>query len=66
VHIWLVTRLLVDADIEWDALVSKRLPAPWIPPIKDPLDVSNFDPYDEDDYTIERYVETRDKWDADF
>jgi hypothetical protein len=56
----------LNSDIDWEALVSKRIAAPWIPPIKDPLDTSNFDPYDENDYQIERYVETQDKWYADF
>ena len=43
--------------MDWEALLSVRLPAPWVPPIKDPLDTSNFDPYDESDYQIEPYCD---------
>ena len=42
-HAWFDT-------IDWAALVAKKLEAPWRPPIKDPLDASNFDKYDEDEY----------------
>ena len=42
-HAWFDT-------IDWAALVAKKLEAPWKPPIKDPLDASNFDKYDEDEY----------------
>ena len=54
------------AELDWEGLVSKRLPAPWVPPISDPLDTSNFDPYDEDDYQIERYKDNGDNWYAEF
>ena len=47
---------------EWEALLSKTAAAPWIPPIKNPLDTSNFDPYDEHDDVVEKYVETADRW----
>lgn len=35
--------------IDWDALLAKRITAPYVPRIKNPLDASNFDPYPEDD-----------------
>ncbi len=31
--------------IDWDKLVHKKIPAPWVPRIKDPLDASHFDSY---------------------
>ena len=37
------------AGVVWDDLRSKRCPAPWIPEIKNSMDCSNFDPYEEDD-----------------
>jgi cGMP-dependent protein kinase len=37
------------ASFNWEHLMQKRLVAPYIPPINDPLDTSNFDPYPEDD-----------------
>jgi hypothetical protein len=37
------------ASFNWEHLMQKRLVAPYLPPINDPLDTSNFDPYPEDD-----------------
>lgn len=37
------------AHFSWDDLHARRIPAPYKPPISDPLDSSNFDPYPEDD-----------------
>jgi len=42
-HPWFQT------SFNWDDLESKKLEAPYIPPIRDELDVSNFDNYEEDD-----------------
>lgn len=53
------------APIDWDALVAKRIAAPWKPPLKDPFDTSHFDPYDEDD-EVERYEDDGSGWDAEF
>jgi len=50
-------------DVSWDAMEQKKLKAPWIPTIRDPLDTSNFDPYDEDDYYVEPYRNNGDNWD---
>lgn len=55
-------------SIAWTKLRDKQLSSPWKPRIKNPLDTSNFDAYDERDY-IEPY---RGKdgvaanWDKDF
>jgi cGMP-dependent protein kinase len=51
--------------IEWDALRAKKLPAPWVPKVKDPLDTSNFDPYDEED-DVQPYRDDGSGWDAEF
>jgi hypothetical protein len=48
--------------MEWDKLTAKELTPPWVPPIKDPLDVSNFDDYDEDEYVIEEYKSSDNSW----
>ena len=53
-------------EIDFGKLVDKKLPAPWVPPIKDPLDASNFDDYDEDEYVVEEYTATSDHWDEAF
>ena len=42
------------ASLDWTALRSKQLPAPFTPPMKNPTDSSNFDHYDEAD-SIPRY-----------
>ena len=37
-------------SIQWDTLTKKSIPKeliPWIPPLRDDLDASNFDRYDE-------------------
>ena len=61
-----VYHIFYRQTMQWDKLVAKELPPPWVPPIKDPLDVSNFDNYDEDEYVIEEYKSTGDAWDEDF
>jgi CRP-like cAMP-binding protein len=33
------------AEIDTDELLKKKIPAPWVPDIKDPLDSSHFDSY---------------------
>lgn len=35
--------------IDFDDLYSRKIQAPWVPPIRNKLDSSNFDEYDEDD-----------------
>eukprot|EP00566_Odontella_aurita_P000411 CAMPEP_0113529652 /NCGR_PEP_ID=MMETSP0015_2-20120614/2512_1 /TAXON_ID=2838 /ORGANISM="Odontella" /LENGTH=868 /DNA_ID=CAMNT_0000428305 /DNA_START=333 /DNA_END=2939 /DNA_ORIENTATION=+ /assembly_acc=CAM_ASM_000160 len=34
------------ADFDFDAMMNKEIKAPWVPKLKDPLDVSNFDNWD--------------------
>jgi cGMP-dependent protein kinase len=36
-------------DMDWTALTKQEIQAPYIPPIKNATDTSNFDQYDEDD-----------------
>jgi len=57
-HPWLKT-------IDYNELRRKRIKAPWIPPIKDSFDTSNFDEYPEDD-TIEPYTSNGSNWDEKF
>jgi hypothetical protein len=52
-------------EMDFHALTSKALPSPWKPPISDPLDTSNFDPYD-DETDVARYTETADRWHDEF
>ena len=40
-HIWMCT--VWTAAIDFDALVARRVAAPWRPPIKSATDTSNFD-----------------------
>jgi serine/threonine protein kinase len=52
-------------DMDWAALLEKRLKAPWVPAVTSAVDTSNFDPYDEDE-EVDRYVDDGSNWDADF
>ena len=54
--------MVAAQTMEWDKLTAKELTPPWVPPIKDPLDVSNFDDYDEDEYVIEEYKSSDNSW----
>jgi hypothetical protein len=36
------------APVNFEQLAAKALPAPYQPPVRDPMDVSNFDPYPDD------------------
>ncbi len=51
--------------LEFDRLLAKKIEAPWKPALRDPLDTSNFDPYDEDD-DVEPYVDDGTDWDKNF
>ena len=68
-HAWF--KKLADdkaGGFDWEKLVTKTLPAPFVPGIKDPLDTSHFDPYDEDD-SVPRFTglqETYKEWSAEF
>ena len=48
-----------------DRFTAKELKAPWTPKIKNPLDTSNFDPFDVDDSYNKNYQDKTD-WDKDF
>jgi hypothetical protein len=52
--------------MNWEALLQRTLPAPWVPHLTDDFDASNFDEYDEDEYVIEPYNDDGSNWDADF
>jgi len=43
---------------DWQKLADMGVRAPFVPPIKDPLDTSNFDPYDENE-PVARYSGTQ-------
>ena len=50
-------------SLDFDALARRELAAPWKPTLKNPLDTSNFDEYDEDD-RVDQYLNTDDSnWD---
>jgi serine/threonine protein kinase len=51
--------------LDWDVLRAKTEPAPFQPPIKDSLDTSNFDPWEEPD-DEEFYYDDGTNWDAKF
>lgn len=51
--------------MDWDALRARQLDSPWRPPIKNALDTSNFEEYEEED-DVEPYVDDGTNWDADF
>eukprot|EP00049_Salpingoeca_infusionum_P009717 m.165060 g.165060 ORF g.165060 m.165060 type:complete len:517 (+) comp14418_c0_seq1:373-1923(+) len=38
-----ITRHAFFKDVNWDDLLHKRTPAPWVPQVKSPYDTSNFD-----------------------
>ncbi|CAK4090760.1 unnamed protein product [Aphanomyces euteiches] len=51
--------------LEWDKIIKKREPAPWLPTLSNPLDASKFAAIDEwDDVTP--YQDDGTKWDAEF
>jgi hypothetical protein len=37
---------------DWTRLVAKQARAPYVPVIRDPMDVSNFDPYPDDEVVM--------------
>jgi hypothetical protein len=40
------------AELDWNQLRAKEVPAPYQPAICDPMDVSNFDPYPDDEEVV--------------
>lgn len=53
------------STIDFDALLAKKLKAPWVPAVKSDTDTSNFDPYGADDHVDNGYIDRGD-WDKDF
>ena len=51
---------------DFKSLLRFKTKAPWIPTVSDPLDCSNFEPYDEEDAVVEPYRETNARWDQQF
>ena len=52
-------------DVDWSAYQKKTVKAPWLPDCKDPLDTSNFAPYEHEQFSSnKKYVDTG--WDKDF
>ena len=51
--------------VNWEAYANKKQKAPWIPDCGDPLDVSNFDPYDQEEYYDPNFKDSG-GWDKDF
>ena len=37
------------SGFDWQSLLDKELEPPFVPEVKDPLDASNFDSYEEED-----------------
>jgi len=52
-------------DVDWDGFMNKTIEAPWKPDCSDPLDTSNFDPYDQEEFYDPNFVDSG-NWDADF
>jgi hypothetical protein len=50
---------------DFDAMLSRGLPAPWVPRLEGALDTSHFDPAEEADPGDCRYTQ-RGAWDKDF
>ncbi len=51
--------------LDFEELVHKRIAAPWKPELRDPLDTSHFDEYDEED-DVEVYRDDGSGWDKNF
>jgi cGMP-dependent protein kinase len=47
------------STVDWDAIRNRRARSPYVPPIGDPLDTSNFDAYDEEE-SVPTYVGSQD------
>jgi hypothetical protein len=52
--------------MDWDALLARKLKSPWTPPIKNPLDTTHFDPFEEDDDDDQVYRDDGTGWDDAF
>ena len=45
------------ADIAWDKMLKKELPVPWLPPVADMFDTSNFDTEESGELDVIQFVE---------
>jgi cGMP-dependent protein kinase len=53
-------------SLDWNGLMAKTETAPWIPRVKDDLDVSNFDSYGVDDSFDSKWKDPSPGWDKEF
>jgi cGMP-dependent protein kinase 1 len=53
------------SSIKMDDYMQRKIKAPWIPKVKDDLDFSNFQPYDDQHVDKSNFTDRGD-WDADF
>ena len=53
-------------SIDWNGLMAKTEKAPWVPKVKNDLDVSNFDSYGVDDTFDKSWSDPAPGWDRDF
>ena len=51
---------------DWEALRERRLPAPWVPPIKSARDTSYFDEIEEEDGDDDLFEEDESGWEDRF
>jgi serine/threonine protein kinase len=56
------------ARFDWDALLQKRLRAPFVPKIKSNIDTAHFEAYAavDQNHTVEEYQDDGSNWDAEF
>mmetsp|Transcript_1565 Transcript_1565/g.2857 ORF Transcript_1565/g.2857 Transcript_1565/m.2857 type:complete len:791 (+) Transcript_1565:53-2425(+) len=60
-----ITRQDWFRGVNWSDYAQKKVKAPWIPDCGDPLDVSNFDPYDQEEYYDPNFKDSG-GWDKEF
>jgi len=53
------------SDVDYASYINRKVPAPWKPVCESLTDVSNFDPYDQDEYYDPNFVDNG-NWDKDF
>ena len=53
-------------SLDFDKLLAKKIPAPWVPKIKNITDTSNFDPYATDEHVDDGSFSDNSGWDKDF
>lgn len=53
------------SKFDWNTLLTRNMKSPWVPPIKNPMDTTHLDPYEEDD-EIAPYHDDGSGWDDTF